>query len=473
MPPAAQAAVTISTAATSNMSCVSGVCTPTAANAVLNVSDLTSMLANGPVTVNTGTGSLAQQVEDIVVAATFNWASANALTLDAYRSVTFTAPVAVNGSAPVSLVTNDGGSSGNLSFVSAGSLSFLGTANGLTINGKVFKLENSISRLAAAIKHKPTGRYALSASYDASGDGTYKSSPIPTKFNGTFNGLGNAISNLTMDGKGKDNLDLFAYIDSAGAVNSLRVMNVNIDAEAVFGGGDINLGALAGTNYGSLFNDVSNGHITIQLQPSSAATVGGLVGGNLGSVAYSSSSVAIEVEGNPNAIGFFGAGLVGASDGTISQSFATGSISGTAKVLSQVGGLCGTNSGTIANSYAEGAIALPRALYAGGFLGQTYTAATASYSTGAITGGSGDDVGGFVGIDSSDGAFSLDYWDITTSGITNLGQGAGSPANDPGITGETTAQLQSALPTGFDPTIWAESPSINNGLPYLIANPPQ
>jgi hypothetical protein len=48
--------------------------------------------------------------------------------------------------------------------------------------------------------------------------------------------------------------------------------------------------------------------------------------------------------------------------------------------------------------------------------------------------------------------------------------GSGSGA---GITGETTAQLQAGLPAGFDPTIWAESPSINNGLPYLINNPPQ
>jgi hypothetical protein len=65
--PAAHATVTISSAATSNMSCTSGVCSPTAANAVLNVGDLTTMLASGNVTVNTGTGSLAAQVEDIVV----------------------------------------------------------------------------------------------------------------------------------------------------------------------------------------------------------------------------------------------------------------------------------------------------------------------------------------------------------------------------------------------------------------------
>ena len=83
MAPAAHAAVTISSAATSNMSCTGGVCSPTAKNAVLNVGDLTTMLASGSVSVNTGTGSLPAQVEDIIVAATFNWGSANALTLDA------------------------------------------------------------------------------------------------------------------------------------------------------------------------------------------------------------------------------------------------------------------------------------------------------------------------------------------------------------------------------------------------------
>jgi len=62
----ADAAVTISTAATQNMSCPGGVCSPTAASAVLNVNDLTTMLASGNVTVNTGTGSLPAQVEDII-----------------------------------------------------------------------------------------------------------------------------------------------------------------------------------------------------------------------------------------------------------------------------------------------------------------------------------------------------------------------------------------------------------------------
>jgi len=55
--------------------------------------------------------------------------------------------------------------------------------------------------------------------------------------------------------------------------------------------------------------------------------------------------------------------------------------------------------------------------------------------------------------------------------ITNLGQGAGNIGNDPGISGLATAQFQSGLPAGFDPSTWAEDSNITNGLPYLIHNP--
>src|ERR1700733_7403392 len=112
----ATAAVTISTDATANMNCVSGVCTPTARKAVLNVGDLTTMLGSGNVVVNTGTGLLAQQVKHIFVLASFNWANASSLTLDAYDSVSVNQPVAVNGSGAVVLTTGDGGTKGALSF---------------------------------------------------------------------------------------------------------------------------------------------------------------------------------------------------------------------------------------------------------------------------------------------------------------------------------------------------------------------
>jgi hypothetical protein len=52
----------ISTAATQNMSCASGVCAPTASDAVPNVGDLESLLASGNVEVTT-TGSEVEAAE--------------------------------------------------------------------------------------------------------------------------------------------------------------------------------------------------------------------------------------------------------------------------------------------------------------------------------------------------------------------------------------------------------------------------
>ena len=82
-------------------------------------------------------------------------------------------------------------------------------------------------------------------------------------------------------------------------------------------------------------------------------------------------------------------------------------------------------------------------------------------------------VGGFVGDDESDRTSFKDcYWDTDTSGVSDPAQGAGNVQNDPGITGLTTGQLQSTLPTGFDSRVWAQNPKINSGYPYLIDNPP-
>jgi hypothetical protein len=95
-----------------------------------------------------------------------------------------------------------------------------------------------------------------------------------------------------------------------------------------------------------------------------------------------------------------------------------------------------------------------------------------SYSTGSVTAGSGSYIGGLVGVESTADPDSYCYWDTTTSGITNPSQGAGSPINDPGITGLSNTQLQAGLPAGFSSTIWGENSSINGGLPYLLALPP-
>jgi len=479
MAPAAHAAVTISSAATSNMNCTGGVCSPTAKNAVLNVGDLTTMLASGSVSVNTGTGSLPAQVEDIIVAATFNWASANALTLDAYRSVTVTAPIAVNGVAPVSLVTNDGGSGGYLMFISGGSLSFLGTANNLSINRQTYTLATTIATLASDIAGNPSGYYALSGNYDAKPDGTYTAPPIPTTFTGTFNGLGNAIENLTIDGGFESqSIGLLAYVDTLGAIDSLRVTHANVSGKHKQRGQTYS-GIIAGISNGTVFNSFASGKMAgkagIKEYFNGGVTVGGIVGLNRGEVLDSAADATIVEIGGSDSMLIAG-GLVGGNSGSIEISYATGSISlvGQPSVV-ESGGLLGwfDSGGAVENCYASGTVTADYNAYAGGLVGQTDMLIAESYSTGEAKSGSDSWVGGLVGDDTSNGDQSNDYWDTTTSGITNLSQGAGNPANDPGITGETTKQLKSGLPTGFDPTIWAESKKINNGFPYLINNPPQ
>ncbi len=471
----AQAAVTISSAPTQNMSCSGGICAPTAATANLNTGDLESDLASGNVEITT-TGSGGVQANDIVISSGFNWTSASGLTLDAYRSVQVQASVADNGSGAVSLVTNDGGSGGMLSFISGGTLSFMSTANSLSINGQVYTMLDSLPALAAAIAKKSSGRYALSANYDASQDGIYQHSPIPAKFKGTFIGLGNTISALSIAGtRREEEVGLFSNIASRGTVSSLVLANANISV-AADKSKPVSLGGLlAGLNFGAVFNVMAGGQIQARETSSRSTDIGGLVGGNAGSIVASSSAADISVSSKkPSSVDDVG-DLVGANTGSISESYSTGSISVSSEVPSDSGGLVGTNDGLIENCYAVGNVttsASSMADAAGGLVGLTYSAVRDSYSLGEISGGTDDYFGGFIGFDGSNGALSDTYWDTTTSGITNLSQGAGNIANDPGITGETTQQLQSGLPQGFDPAIWAEDPNINNGLPYLIANPP-
>jgi len=58
----------------------------------------------------------------------------------------------------------------------------------------------------------------------------------------------------------------------------------------------------------------------------------------------------------------------------------------------------------------------------------------------------------------------------TTSKATNAGGGS-KKVN--GVTGQTTTQLQAALPDGYDPGTWKEKLLINQGLPYLNVTRPQ
>jgi len=468
---AAYADLTISTGASKNIVCTSGVCTPTKMNANLNVTQLQTLLASGNVKVTT----VSPKVNFIVINAELSWASSYALTIDSYESIKVNNSVAVDGTGGLSLVTNDGGAGGILSFGPNGDATFLSTANNLTINGNAYTLVNNIETLASDIAADAGGYYALASSYNATPDGTYERSPVQTTFSGVFEGLGNTITHLMIvseENATYAQLGLFSVL--TGTIENLR-----LSAVSNTGGPDSTSGGLVATNYGTLFDDSVVGTIA-GVKGRSSLILGGLVGVNLGSITrcYTEGSVT-----NGPLVG----GLVGqnggagpAVAGTIIGSYSTSSVKATGHA--SAGGLVGYDFlGTISNSYALGSVTAKSMSVLGGLIGFAgYSEpgiepnVNSSYAAGKVTDYRDRSwAGGLIGSVGAGGSVIANtYWDTTTSGITNPSQGVGSISNESGITGLSTTQLQAGLPIGFSSSIWAESSSINGGLPYLVALPP-
>ncbi|HEY1614825.1 MAG TPA: GLUG motif-containing protein [Rhizomicrobium sp.] len=475
---AAHATVTISSAPTANMSCSAGVCAPTAVDAVLNVGDLQTLLTSGDVSVTT-TGSNVQ-ANSIHTTAALTWPNKSALTLDAFQSVTIDKPVSVGGTGGLSLKINDGGSGGRLSFGDKGHITFANLSSPLSINGSSYTLVKGVKTLARAIVANPSGAYALAGADDASRDGTYKEQPVATAFAGKFEGLGNAISNLSMNlhtSRGKNDIvGMFYEVTASGSIADLRLDHLRLKARAPT---DVSsdAGGLVGNNLGVLEGDEVSGSAISQ-----SVAIGGLTAGNSGTIEYSSADVSINARdgggivavnagtislshaaGSLSGGGAGGLAYFNTVEGTITQSYATGNVSGL-----DVGGLISVNQGEIDNSYATGTVTGTfDGSLVGGMAGED-AAITTSYSTGMVGCTTGCEVGGFVG--RADFVHQDDYWDTTTSGTD---QGTGDLGNGAGITGLTSRKLKSGLPSGFDSSIWAEDKKINNGFPYLINNPPE
>ena len=279
---------------------------------------------------------------------------------------------------------------------------------------------------------------------------------------------------------------------------------------AIEGAGGAIVGGLVGLNSGT----VSQSYATRAVTSYSSYEVGGLVGANYdgGTVSQSYATGAVSGGGSvsyaTDTTGDVG-GLVGSNAGTVTQSYATGAVSGGGSYINSVGGLVGVNGGTVSQSYVTGAVSGGSYSYVGGLVGSNYNGGTVSqsyasnsgsispdstaavsggyssydvggllgfnsgtvsqsYATGSVSGGSAlfGGVGGLVGINElSSNVMSSSYWDTQTTLQTN---GYGINSGTFSATGLTTAQFQSGLPSGFDPTVWGSNSSINGGFPYLL-----
>jgi len=155
--------------------------------------------------------------------------------------------------------------------------------------------------------------------------------------------------------------------------------------------GHVYVGGLVGENHDGT---VSNSYSTGSV--TGAGPVGGLVGGNWGTVSNSYSTA------NVTGYSQYAGGLAGGNWGTVSNSYSTGTVTGTGPV----GGLAGGNWGTVSNSYSTGSVTGDGNV--GGLVGwQHHGTVSNSYSTGSVTGTSS--VGGLVG-ENHDGTVNNSYY---------------------------------------------------------------
>jgi hypothetical protein len=230
---------------------------------------------------------------------------------------------------------------------------------------------------------------------------------------------------------------------------------------------------------------ISAAHIDAEIGAGQGGAAAGVTIGNDGAIALSDVFGQLSVAGDDQGIeGDEGAGGIAYQNrGTIGGSYVGARVDGGTAYSSEshdsrayVGGIAAFNSGTVADTYVTGQVLVYTTRggpsYCGGLIGiaDTKSVVRTSYAAGAITCPDAQ-AGGAFGDDSGKSNASL-YWDLDTTGISNPAQGAGNNGNDPGVTGLSDAQLKSGLPAGFDPAIWGQSASIDDGYPYLLGNPP-
>ncbi len=332
-------------------------------------------------------------------------------------------------------------------------------------------------------------------------------------FRGVFDGNGKEIANLRYSSANTSNAGLFGYLKGSSAeIRNLGLVNPRVAAgtyvgslvgyadegvftncyakgsrvsgkEAVGGligyardgritscrveGGSVSgneeVGGLVGHNRD---NKIKDCYSTCTV--SGNEKVGGLIGRNSGGTitkCYATGKISADENDVGGLIGYnsgpvtncFAAGtvlgdrdvggLVGDNSGSIANSCSRGDASGEYSIGGLVGG---NNGGTISNCYASGTVAGDRNV--GGLAGtNTWPGRIAyCYSTGDVTGTR--DVGGLVGWN-YEGFVSTSFWDIQTSGRSNMcgrqDQGIGCDDSN----GKTTAEMQTEstfLDAGWD-----------------------
>ena len=186
--------------------------------------------------------------------------------------------------------------------------------------------------LGALCQYDRSRNYKLMNDIDLAGI-KWATAPIPD-FDGSFDGNGHKIKNLTIQGGTKDShLGLFGNIQSGAWIQNLGLENVLITA----GNESFDIGGLAGSNSGNIICCYATGNISVEEESSD---IGGLVGftNTTGDITYCYTTCNISHGYNTERIG----GLVGNNYGKITQCFSSGLMVSEGDSI-ELGGLVGSS----------------------------------------------------------------------------------------------------------------------------------
>jgi len=209
------------------------------------------------------------------------------------------------------------------------------------------------------------------------------------RFTGILEGNGQVVTFDNVNfGTGYQRTGLFGYISSGGKVKNLTVAGA-LTTEYSGSGSNAIIGGVTGTLF--IGGTIENCAVSASVSATGGSNVfaGGVVGYNNGTITncYATGAVTSTARGTDR-IAYAG-GLVGQNVGTITSSYATSTVTSTADGLGVcAGGVAGQNGGTITNCYATGTVAASSTrsyVYGGGVTGSNGGTITNCYATGAVT----------------------------------------------------------------------------------------
>jgi filamentous hemagglutinin family protein len=387
---------------------------------------------------------------------TVSW-SAHTLSLTATNDVNINAVMTASGAASLDLAPGsnnvnmgfnpDGSFKGRLDFSGSGTLQMnvAGTLQVFTVINSLGQATdaaggaNTLQGLAAPANL--AGNFALGSNIDAAPTSNWNSGTgfIPIgAFTGNFDGLGHAISNLTINRGGNLTHGMFSSLGIYGQPAPFPFIR-NIGLVGVSVAGQQTVGGLVGSNYGLVSNSFTAGGISV-----SGAIAGGLVGVNYGSGTIDNSHSGVNLSMTGPGTSSAG-GLVGTNYGTITRSYATGNVFAGYGDAASIGGLVGTNGGgVIDKSYATGSVTVQSTVNdvasdIGGLVGYNNGAITQSYSTSTFSvGPNSTAVGGLVGYAYYGSAIAQSHFSGTVMGGTYVG----------GLVGRSFGSVTTSFATG-------------------------